>query len=511
MKLKTLLSAISLSLALPALAATEATVINNELELAGMKAEQSYQLRLNIPGNELKTIILQPAEAMRFTAGDFSLSTFPDGHYKYELVPYNAGIKMVRGEDQSKAGLVSSNVHNISGTFTVKNGQTVVDQDEQSGQRDQIINDDLIVDGSACIGFDCVNGENFGFDTLRLKENNLRIKFQDTSNSASFPSNDWELTANDSSNGGGNYFGITDATAGRRPFSVEAGAGSHSLFVESTGDVGFGTSNPVVKNHLVDGDTPAVRLEQNGSFGWQPQTWDVAGNEVNFFVRDATNGSNLPFRIRPGAPSSSIDIAANGNVGIGTSSPDRNLHITASSGSVGFELEKSDTSESWKFISTGPDFKVSKVGSGGSQFKVTDANEFSIGNNLVMDSSGNVTIQGTLSENSNVHIKENIMAVNPAEVLDKVMQLPISFWNYEFDADNVRHLGPMAQDFFHAFGLGASEDKIATLDTSGVALASIKALGEKLDSKEAELEALKQENKALNARLEAIEALLKKQ
>ncbi len=39
---------------------------------------------------------------------------------------------------------------------------------------DQVILDDLIVDGSACIGFDCVNGESFGFDTLRLKENNLR-------------------------------------------------------------------------------------------------------------------------------------------------------------------------------------------------------------------------------------------------------------------------------------------------------------------------------------------------
>ena len=57
-----------------------------------------------------------------------------------------------------------------------------------SALADQVILDDLIVDGSACIGFDCVNGESFGFDTLRLKENNLRIKFQDTSSSASFPS-----------------------------------------------------------------------------------------------------------------------------------------------------------------------------------------------------------------------------------------------------------------------------------------------------------------------------------
>ena len=40
---------------------------------------------------------------------------------------------------------------------------------------DFVILDDLIVDGSACIGLDCVDGEAFGFDTLRLKENNLRI------------------------------------------------------------------------------------------------------------------------------------------------------------------------------------------------------------------------------------------------------------------------------------------------------------------------------------------------
>ena len=46
---------------------------------------------------------------------------------------------------------------------------------------DQVIPDDLIVQGSACVGLDCVNNESFGFDTIRLKENNTRIKFDDTS------------------------------------------------------------------------------------------------------------------------------------------------------------------------------------------------------------------------------------------------------------------------------------------------------------------------------------------
>jgi hypothetical protein len=204
----------------------------------------------------------------------------------------------------------------------------------QIAHADQVILDDLIVDGSACIGLDCVNGESFGFDTIRLKENNTRIRFFDTSASASFPSNDWQLTANDSSNGGANKFSIDDIDGGRTPFTIEASAPNNSLFVENSGQVGFGTSNPVVNLHVVEGNTPTLRLEQDGSSGFTPQTWDVAGNEANFFIRDVTNGSRLSFRIRPGALESSIDVAGDGDVGIGTSSPATQLHVRETSAAV---------------------------------------------------------------------------------------------------------------------------------------------------------------------------------
>ncbi len=192
---------------------------------------------------------------------------------------------------------------------------------------DQVILDDLIVDGSSCIGFDCVNGESFGFDTLRLKENNLRIKFDDTSSSASFPNNDWQLTANDSSNGGAEKFSIDDVTSGRTPFTLEASAPSHSLYVDDGGRIGFGTSTPVVDLHVVSGNTPTLRLEQDGSSGFTPQTFDVAGNEANFFIRDATNGSTLPFRIQPGASSNMLYISGSDRIGLGTSSPDEFFHV----------------------------------------------------------------------------------------------------------------------------------------------------------------------------------------
>ena len=175
---------------------------------------------------------------------------------------------------------------------------------------DQVIPDDLIVQGSECVGLDCVNNENFGFDTIRLKENNLRINVTDTSTQAGFPTNDWELTFNDSASGGSSKFSVTDITGGKVPMTITAGASTNSIFVDSTGRVGFRTSTPVLDLHVNTSNTPALRLEQNNTGGFTAQTWDVAGNEANFFVRDVTSGSRLPFRIRPGAPTSSIDWTA---------------------------------------------------------------------------------------------------------------------------------------------------------------------------------------------------------
>lgn len=217
---------------------------------------------------------------------------------------------------------------------------------------DQVILDDLIVDGSACLGLDCVNGESFGFDTLRLKENNLRIRAFDTSSSASFPTNDWQITFNDSSNGGANKFSIDDIDGGRTPFTIEANAPSHSLFVDDGGRLGFGTNTPVVDLHVKSGNTPTLRLEQDGSSGFTPQIWDLAGNETNFFIRDASNGSTLPFRIFPGAPTSALNIeATTGDVGIGTTSPAEELHIQgAAADTVAMEL---NNDSSWRIRNQG--------------------------------------------------------------------------------------------------------------------------------------------------------------
>lgn len=180
---------------------------------------------------------------------------------------------------------------------------------------DQVFADDIIVQGSGCFGLDCVNNESFGFDTIILKENNLRIGFNDTS-VGDFPSNEWQIEANQSASGGKNSFSILDITGTKTPFTIEAGARTSALYVASSGRIGVGTSNPTLDVNIKTGNTPAVRLEQDASSGFTAQTWDMAGNETNFFIRDVTGGSLLPFRIRPGAPTSSIDIQADGTIKI---------------------------------------------------------------------------------------------------------------------------------------------------------------------------------------------------
>lgn len=251
----------------------------------------------------------------------------------------------------------------------------------------------VIVEASLCVGFDCTVGMSFGFDTIVLKENNLRLLFDDTSTSASFPNNDWRITANSSSNGGGNFLSFDDATAGRAVFRIEAGAPSSSLYVEDDGDIGVGTSSPIADIHVKTGNTPTLRLAQDGSSGFTQQVWDVAGNEANFFVRDATNGSTLPFRIRPGASSSALDIAASDNIGLLESSPDDRVHMTETTDRIfGMRYEHTgggtnNTATVWRTVvdarSDRDYFQITRNGTGTAELQI--------------QSNGDVSIPGTLT------------------------------------------------------------------------------------------------------------------
>ncbi len=251
-----------------------------------------------------------------------------DGLYSYEL---HGRLAPEENAPEGKEVLLKS------GFFSIKEGIFVA-TDLREGEllNKQLIVEDLSVAGSTCVGFDWVEGEAFGFMTLKVKENNTRLMFQDTSNIAEFASNDWALTMNETANGGANAFMIQDCGTGSSecdpttvttPFTLMAGAPESAVFISNNGNLGLGTSTPALDIHTLNGNTPSLRLEQDGSAGFSEQVWDVAGNEVNFFIRDSTNASQLPFRIEPGASTNALYIDSESNIGLGTNQPDATLDV----------------------------------------------------------------------------------------------------------------------------------------------------------------------------------------
>ena len=103
---------------------------------------------------------------------------------------------------------------------------------------------------------------------------------------------------------------------------------------------------------------------------------------------------------------------------------------------------------------------------------------------------------------SDRNAKEHFVSVDPRAVLAAVVALPIERWSYEGEA--ARHLGPMAQDFAAAFGLGADDRHIFTLDAAGVALAALQGLHGLVQVQQARLEALERELTALRGETTAL-------
>ena len=104
--------------------------------------------------------------------------------------------------------------------------------------------------------------------------------------------------------------------------------------------------------------------------------------------------------------------------------------------------------------------------------------------------------------------KMQLLPIDPGDVLQRVVALPLTTWSYRAEGEHVRHLGPMAQDFHAAFGLGPDNRHISDIDLDGVALAAIQGLHRQATQREAQLAELRAENRALAARLAAVEAML---
>ena len=83
---------------------------------------------------------------------------------------------------------------------------------------------------------------------------------------------------------------------------------------------------------------------------------------------------------------------------------------------------------------------------------------------------------GSWSALSDRNVKENFATVNGEEILARLAAMPITNWNYVSQDASIRHIGPMAQDFYSAFGVGEDDRRISAVDANGIAFAAIREL-----------------------------------
>lgn len=406
--------------------------------------------------------------------------------------------------------------------------------------KDVLHYDDVIVTGSICAGFDCANGESFGYDTIRVKENNVRIQFDDTSSAASYPKNNWQIRASDHTNGGASYLGFVDqgesgtSVDGDLVFAVEAGAPENALWIDDYGRAGFGTKTPATAIHAVDGDTPTVRLDQDGSYGFAAQRWDMAGNETNFFIRDVDHGSHLVFRIQPGAPSNSLAIRSTGNVGIGTWSPQYDLDIDdgtsdaanfvvrGTSGSMILQDQDAASGRqaaqnlvsagTWRLRGLSDDRATQTVrgitldladGDVGILCDTSLSADLTVGSQSSCSSGTRSTLNAgdtTFTASSSRAIKENIQPKQVHDILDRISKVGV--YEYDFIDGPKGRLGLMAEDFHEVFERGS--DKVLSGQEVQMALwLAVQELAQR--TSEGRMAELERENDDLIARQQDLE------
>ncbi len=276
---------------------------------------------------------------------------------------------------------------------------------DAGGALDQVIADDLIVEGSVCASDinACDNGESFGgpggqIAVLKLKDSIPLLWFADTTNL------DWSM---------GNF----------------SSSDNFGLF----GDTG----------------TAKIRVEQGSPDG---------------ILQLTTNGVSLENAAAGGA--SFVLLRLRSNV-----APQQLFKNTS-------------TGAAWSVAMAANDhFVISRRGTPGVEAR------FYPNGDLRMRGAVRAT---NFIQTSDVNLKTAFTPVDSAAVLEAVAALPIAEWSFRSDAEGVRHLGPTAQDFAAAFGLGDTRTGIASVDADGVALAAIQALEAENDQLRAEIAELRE-------------------
>lgn len=138
---------------------------------------------------------------------------------------------------------------------------------------------------------------------------------------------------------------------------------------------------------------------------------------------------------------------------------------------------------------------------------------------MVLDNTGSLWVTNKVYAagvmlTSDRNSKAGFEPVDTRDLLDKLVSLPITRWHYTNDTATP-HVGPVAQDFSSAFGVGSDDKHISVVDEGGVALAAIQGLNRKLEDElhrlNSENEELRAQNESLEKRMEALEKTVTKE
>jgi trimeric autotransporter adhesin len=307
---------------------------------------------------------------------------------------------------------------------------------------------------------------------------------------------------------------------------------AHNQFlIRASGGVGIGTTNPTSRLTVRDANHQIALVDEDND----DKAWTLTSIQ-------STSG----FGVYENGVNARLAISAGGSTGIGTAVPEANLHVYSTDNPATLRVQSAGTPGYGRlaFVSNPQgDANVWRPGyiqstdnggfTGGLGFFVNGTgvgNKFGnvevmrvvnrrvgIGTNnpsQALHVIGNILATGTITPNSDRNAKTDVVEVDTAEILARVISLPIRQWRFHAEATGIKHVGPMAQDFRAAFGLGEHPTAIATVDADGVALAAIQGLNEKV---EAENRALREavdakagELSVVKQRLAALEQLLSK-
>ncbi len=257
--------------------------------------------------------------------------------------------------------------------------------------------------------------------------------------------------------------------------------------------------------------TPNPGPQFNGSFDFEMQMMDAPTNgyAVSQVITQAVVVSNGLFNMPSPFDPSSLASGASRWLSIAVRPTGSNVAFTP----INPPLAITPTPQAFYAFTAGTVADLAPGQAVTSLNGLTGAVNLQAANGIILGTNGNtLLIAATGSGPSDRNLKTGFTAVNPEAILSQVAALPIASWRFTNEVDGVRHLGPMAQDFKAAFGLGNDEKMIGYLDENGVALVAIQGLNEKVEGRsqkeEARIQKLEAENTELKARLERLEQVI---